>query len=131
MAREFPDASFLGLDLAPTWNDRVDVPENAVFELCNVVEGIPCPDETFDVVHCRALMGGVSGIPTHGKSRLMIDTRLGQLHQGTDPSPQTRRTALVCRWLNQLARLRQGGRFQHSASSRTSHGKSSWLLSSP
>jgi hypothetical protein len=77
MAREFPDASFLGLDLAPTWNDRVDVPENAVFELCNVVEGIPCPDETFDVVHCRALMGGVSGVPTHGKPRLMIDTRLG------------------------------------------------------
>jgi hypothetical protein len=77
MAREFPDVSFLGLDLAPTWSDRVDVPENAVFELCNVVEGIPCPDETFDVVHCRALMGGVSGVLTDGKPRLMIDTRLG------------------------------------------------------
>ena len=60
MAREFPKASFLGVDLAPTWNDRVDVPENATFELCNVVQGISCPDDTFDVVHCRALMGGVS-----------------------------------------------------------------------
>jgi hypothetical protein len=60
MAREFPDVSFLGVDLAPTWADRVDVPDNAVFELCNVVEGIGCPNETFDVVHCRALMGGVS-----------------------------------------------------------------------
>ena len=77
MAREFPDASFLGLDLAPTWNDRVDVPDNAVFELCNVVEGIPCPDETFGVVHCRALMGGASGTPIDEKPRLMTGPRLG------------------------------------------------------
>ena len=77
MAREFPEVSFLGVDLAPTWDDRVDVPDNAVFELCNVVEGITCPDETFDVVHCRALMGGVSGVPAHGKPRLMTGTRLG------------------------------------------------------
>ena len=77
MAREFPEVSFLGLDLAPTWIDRVDVPDNAVFELCNVVEGIPCPDETFDVVHCRALMGGVRGVPEHRKPRLMTGARLG------------------------------------------------------
>ena len=82
MAREFPDASFLGLDLAPTWNDRVDVPDNAVFELCNVIEGIPCPDETFDVVHCRALMGGVCGAPVDLKARLTTGPRLGWLDQG-------------------------------------------------
>jgi len=74
--------TFLGLDLAPTWNDRVDVPDNAVFELCNVVEGIPCPDETFDVVHCRALMGGVCGAPVDLKPRLTSGPRLGWLDQG-------------------------------------------------
>jgi hypothetical protein len=47
--------SFLGLDLAPTWQDRVDIPDNAVFELCYVAEGIPCPDETLHIVHPNIL----------------------------------------------------------------------------
>ena len=100
MAREFPDVSFLGLDLAPTWNDRVDVPDNSVFELCNVVEGIPCPDETFDVVHCRALMGGVSLLAAYGKPRLKTGARLVYFYQGAHSSHETRRVARVCRWLD-------------------------------
>lgn len=75
MAREFPDVAFLGVDLAPTWTDRVDVPENAQFELCNVVEGISCPDETFDLVHCRALMGGVSSTCRFEEPRLIGKVR--------------------------------------------------------
>ena len=60
MAEEFPEASFLGLDLAPGWSDRPKIPDNVVFELCNVVEGISCPDETFDIIHARSMLGGVS-----------------------------------------------------------------------
>jgi hypothetical protein len=60
MAEEFPEASFLGLDLAPGWSDRPKIPDNVVFELCNVVEGILCPDETFDIIHARSMLGGVS-----------------------------------------------------------------------
>jgi hypothetical protein len=60
MAEEFPEASFLGLDLAPGWSDRSRIPDNVVFELCNVVEGISCPDETFDIIHARSMLGGVS-----------------------------------------------------------------------
>jgi hypothetical protein len=59
MAEEFPETSFLGLDLAPGWRDREKIPDNAVFELCNVVDGIPCPDETFDIIHSRSMLGGV------------------------------------------------------------------------
>jgi hypothetical protein len=72
MAKEFPRPSFLGIDLAPTWNEqRKDVPENVAFELCNVVEGIPSPDNTFDIVHARALMGGVRSFWRYGSTRLI------------------------------------------------------------
>jgi hypothetical protein len=60
MAEEFPEASFLGLDLAPGWSDRSKIPDNVVFELCNVVEGISCPDETFDIINARSMLGEVS-----------------------------------------------------------------------
>jgi len=60
MAAEFPKVSCLGVDLAPNWAGRPEVPSNAKFEQCNAVEGIPYPDNTFDVVHSRLLVSGVS-----------------------------------------------------------------------
>jgi hypothetical protein len=60
MSKTFPDSSFLGIDLAPTWRDLKDIPDNAAFELCNVIEGIRTPDNTFDIVHARAIAAGVN-----------------------------------------------------------------------
>lgn len=59
MAAEFPKVSCLGVDLAPNWAGRPEVPINAKFEQCNAVEGIPYPDNTFDIVHSRLLVSGV------------------------------------------------------------------------
>ena len=59
MAAEFPQVSCLGVDLAPNWAGRPEVPSNAGFEPCNAVEGMPYPDNTFDVVHSRLLVSGV------------------------------------------------------------------------
>jgi hypothetical protein len=64
MAAEFPKVSCLGVDLAPNWAGRPEVPSNAKFEQCNAVEGIPYPDNTFDVVHSRLLVSGVSCSPS-------------------------------------------------------------------
>jgi len=60
MAAEFPRVSCLGVDLAPNWAGRSKVPSNVKFEQCNAIGGIPYPDNTFDVVHSRLLVSGVS-----------------------------------------------------------------------
>lgn len=60
MAAEFPKVSCVGVDLAPNWSGRTNVPSNAKFEECNAVVGMPYADNTFDVVHSRLLVSGVS-----------------------------------------------------------------------
>jgi hypothetical protein len=78
MSNKFPDASFLGIDLAPTWRDLKYIPDNASFELCNVIEGIPTPDNTFDIVHARAIAAGVnSAAVEHEYGAGSVDQRLG------------------------------------------------------
>ena len=78
MAAEFPKVSCLGVDLAPNWAGRPEVPSNAKFEQCNAVEGIPYPDNTFDIVHSRLLVSGVSPILVHN-SPLIYRFETGRL----------------------------------------------------
>lgn len=57
MAIEFPQASFLGIDLAPV--QRTDYPMNVSFDFMDASKPLPFPDGHFDVVHSRALVAGI------------------------------------------------------------------------
>ncbi|RKP08629.1 methyltransferase type 11 [Thamnocephalis sphaerospora] len=58
MAADFPDCEFLGLDVAPL-QPTVVLPQNCKFELANILEGIPHPDNQFDYVHHRLLIAAI------------------------------------------------------------------------
>ncbi|KAF9568340.1 hypothetical protein EC968_002951 [Mortierella alpina] len=60
MAQEFPTAEIHGVDISPIYpthetSDR-PVPSNCHFRLCNVLDGLPYPDNYFDFVYQRLLV---------------------------------------------------------------------------
>ncbi|KAF9958755.1 hypothetical protein BGZ72_010972 [Mortierella alpina] len=60
MAQEFPTAEIHGVDISPIYptpetSDR-PVPSNCHFRLCNVLDGLPFPDNYFDFVYQRLLV---------------------------------------------------------------------------
>jgi ubiquinone/menaquinone biosynthesis C-methylase UbiE len=62
MARAFPDARVVGLDLelpaAVAASDELR-PRNCTFVVGDVLRGLPFPDASFDFVHQRLLMGAI------------------------------------------------------------------------
>jgi len=64
LAREFPQANVIGLDLeelGSTGTGGLALPANYSFIIGNVLEGLPFPDANFDFVHQRLLMGAIPG----------------------------------------------------------------------
>lgn len=59
MAREFPKAEIIGLDLAPYEKDWDTLPSNLSLVLSDALKGLPYPDRYFDVVHARMILGGI------------------------------------------------------------------------
>lgn len=58
MAREFPRASFYGIDIC-IHHPPAENPGNVQFQLVNILDGLPFQDETFDFVHMRMMMYAV------------------------------------------------------------------------
>jgi ubiquinone/menaquinone biosynthesis C-methylase UbiE len=58
MSADFPECEFLGVDIAPLQPTTV-LPKNCSFELTNVLEGIPKPDNYFDYIHQRFLIAAI------------------------------------------------------------------------
>ncbi|KAG0083085.1 hypothetical protein BGZ93_002040, partial [Podila epicladia] len=60
MAQEFPNAEIHGVDLSPIYprpeTSTKPIPPNCHFQLCNVLDGIPFPDNHFDFVYQRLLV---------------------------------------------------------------------------
>lgn len=63
MARQFPQANVVGLDIAPPPATSTSVvqgqsaaPDNYVFMEGDVTKGLPFPDDTFDFVHMRLVV---------------------------------------------------------------------------
>ncbi|CAG8686898.1 10605_t:CDS:2, partial [Ambispora leptoticha] len=52
MASEFPDVSFIGVDIDPQSPSTI-YPQNCQFDTYDILGGLPYEDETFDYVHCR------------------------------------------------------------------------------
>jgi len=82
MAREFPDANVISLDLEPPQQQASAVmesqPDNCVFVPGNVLNGLPFPDGSFDFVHQRLLIGAIPAAnwPTVVRELVRV-TRLG------------------------------------------------------
>ncbi|KAL0074339.1 S-adenosyl-L-methionine-dependent methyltransferase [Phycomyces blakesleeanus] len=55
MAIDFPNSRVIGLDMMDMFPTMIR-PENVIFELVNVLDGIPYPDNTFDFVHMRLML---------------------------------------------------------------------------
>ncbi|KAG9043039.1 hypothetical protein FS837_010109 [Tulasnella sp. UAMH 9824] len=59
MAKQFPDADVVGLDLVPV-NPSSEQPHNCRFEICNVnAELDRYPSDAFNIVHIRLMLQGV------------------------------------------------------------------------
>lgn len=56
MARQFPAAQVVGLDLVSQINHEQDLPPNLIFQQGNLLEGLPFTQDTFDFVHMRLLL---------------------------------------------------------------------------
>ena len=69
IAAQFPHAQVIGLDLVPPAVDEPQVlgrgldqrPPNYRFQVGNVLEGLPFPDQAFDLVHMRSLVSAIPG----------------------------------------------------------------------
>jgi len=57
MAQDFPEAQIVGIDLQEV--QRPDRPENYMFVQCNLLDGIPFPNNYFDFVHMRFLINAI------------------------------------------------------------------------
>lgn len=55
MAIEHPNAHVTGIDMADMFPTAIR-PENVTFQLCNILDGLPYEDNTFDFVHMRQLI---------------------------------------------------------------------------
>jgi 2-polyprenyl-3-methyl-5-hydroxy-6-metoxy-1,4-benzoquinol methylase len=60
MAREFPHAEVVGVDLAPCPIDSEELPSNCRFEIDDINLGIAQHfREQFDLIHCRLIASGI------------------------------------------------------------------------
>ena len=60
MASRYPHVEVIGTDLAPAIMSETDVPVNCRFELDDVNRGVAHFYDQIDLVHMRAVCGGVS-----------------------------------------------------------------------
>ncbi|KAF9342927.1 hypothetical protein BGX26_006606, partial [Mortierella sp. AD094] len=55
MAHEFPKADVYGVDISAIFPTEIK-PSNCHFQLCNILEGLPFPDNYFDFIYQRLLV---------------------------------------------------------------------------
>ena len=73
MAKEFPHATVLGVDLIPCPANPSDIPSNCRFEIDDINHGLDHFSGAFDLVHVRCIALGVRPslpfLPCHFYSR--------------------------------------------------------------
>ncbi|KAK4520368.1 uncharacterized protein ATC70_008502 [Mucor velutinosus] len=60
MAKEFSNSKFHGIDITPQAFPEGVKPDNCEFQVANIAEHIPYPDSTFDCIHQRLLVMGLT-----------------------------------------------------------------------
>jgi hypothetical protein len=61
MAREFPDANVVAVDLVPIPIEPEKLPPNFQMEIDDINFGLPHFVDRFSVVHLRCVFGGLKG----------------------------------------------------------------------
>lgn len=59
MAETYPCSKFYGVDCSTVFPEDIK-PPNVEFQICNIAENIPFPDNTFDYIHQRLLILGLT-----------------------------------------------------------------------
>ncbi|KAF9582930.1 hypothetical protein BGW38_010569 [Lunasporangiospora selenospora] len=59
MAHELPNAEIHGVDISPIFPAEIK-PKNVHFQLCNILDGLPFPDNHFDFIYQRLLVYALS-----------------------------------------------------------------------
>jgi SAM-dependent methyltransferase len=65
MAKDYPKARVLGIDLSEDVMNRYGLPKNAALECGNVLNGLDYPSGKFDFIHQRLLIGGIPTASWH------------------------------------------------------------------
>ncbi|KAG9288819.1 hypothetical protein G9A89_001143 [Geosiphon pyriformis] len=71
MAKNYPNSKFIGIDMSPVF-PKENLPENVEFLECNVLDGLPFEDDTFDLVHERL----VGMALTNSQWKIVIENEL-------------------------------------------------------
>jgi SAM-dependent methyltransferase len=71
MGRMYPNASVTGLDLAPNYPDRRELPSNVHFEVYDINKGLEHLSNIYDLVHMRSAVGGI-----HDAEKTMMQASL-------------------------------------------------------
>ena len=75
MGLELPQARVYGIDLRQV--NRQDIPANVLFETVDVMTGFPFNTGTFDFVHSRLLLGGITDWTSYLENLYRITKRSG------------------------------------------------------
>lgn len=60
MAQDYPNSTFVGIDVANVISESLSLPSNCTFLKVNILEGLPFEDATFDYVFQRFLFGALT-----------------------------------------------------------------------
>lgn len=60
MAIEHPEFEVTGIDMADMFPATIR-PENVKFEICDIMAGLPYPDNSFDFIHMRLMIVALRG----------------------------------------------------------------------
>jgi len=59
MAKEYPKCTVHGLDMMEDIINKIGAPDNVVWDIANILERTPYPDNYFDFIHFRYMIGGI------------------------------------------------------------------------
>ncbi|KAJ1569330.1 hypothetical protein HK405_006565 [Cladochytrium tenue] len=59
IANAYPDAKVVGADINPSFFEQAVIPPNLTFVECNILKGLPFPDNSFDLVFQRNMMAAI------------------------------------------------------------------------
>lgn len=72
LAHEFPLSRFHGVDISNVFVPDSKKPSNVEFTIGNIAKKLPYPDNTFDYIHQRLLMAGLTSEDWDNVGKLTI-----------------------------------------------------------
>jgi len=104
MASEYPLSTFVGVDMAPVFPEVTQT--NVAFLRCNILDGLPFPDETFDFVRQGFLIVSIDWHEWKDKmvKELMRVTKTGGYIEVMDLDVKYHRAGELCKYLTSFGK---------------------------